>query len=402
MDVHKETVVVCVLPPDGEEGKPLKKVYGTFRNDLGRMRGWLKQLKVTAMAMESTGVYWRPLWNVLEGHGFELILVNPTQVKALHGRKSDKRDCERLAQFLQDRRLDPSFVPPPEIRRLRDLLRYRLSLLEQRNETHNKIRDLFETVNIKLSSVVSDLLGVTGQKIIEALIAGETSPDKLSWKVRGKLRKKEKEVRQALVGCFDEFHRGMLELLWKQYRFLSSQVEEVEGRTRREMEPHQELLALLDTVPGVNELVAWTVIAELGTDMGVFPTAAHVASWAGVCPGTNESAGKQISTKTRKGNRYLRRALLEAAWAATRKKDSYLRAFFYRIQHRKGWGKAIVALGHKLLVIMYEILKTRTPYYEIGGNYYDQLNPEKTINRLVARLGRLGVEVTVQPKESNA
>jgi len=173
MDVHQQTVVVCVLPPDGEQGKSIKKVYGTFRNDLSRMRGWLKLLKVTAIAMESTGVYWRPVWNVLEGHGFELLLANPQQVKALHGRKSDKRDAERIAQFLQDRRLDPSFVPPPEIRRLRELLRYRVSLLEQRNQVHNKIRDLFETAHLKLSSVASDLLGVSGQNIIRAFIAGD-------------------------------------------------------------------------------------------------------------------------------------------------------------------------------------------------------------------------------------
>lgn len=402
MDVHKETVVVCVLPPDGEQGKPVKKVYGTFHADLGRMRGWLKQLKLTDIAMESTGIYWRPLWNVLEGHGFQLVLANPLQVKALHGRKSDKRDCERIAQFLQDRRLDPSYVPPPEIRRLRDLLRYRLSLLEQRNETHNKIRDLLETANIKLSSVASNLLGVTGQKIIEGLIAGETSADRLSWKVRGKLRKKEKEVRKSLVGCFYEFHRGMLELLWKQYGFLSAQIEEVERRTRREMEPHRELIELLDAVPGVDETVAWTVIAEMGIDMDVFPTAAHAASWAGLCPGTNESAGKQMNSRTRKGNRYLRRVLLEAAWAATNKKGSYLRSFFHRLQTRRGWGKAIVALAHKLIVIIHEILRTRTPYYELGANYYDQLNPEKTIGRLVARLGRLGMEVTLQPKATIA
>jgi transposase len=403
MDVHKETVVVCVLPPDGEEGKPLKKVYGTLRADLGRMRGWLKLLKVTSIAMESTGVYWRPLWNVLEGQGFELLLANPKQVKALHGRKSDKRDCERIAQFLQDRRLDPSFVPPPEIQRLRDLLRYRLYLLEQRNQTHNKIRDLFETANIKLSSVASDLLGVTGQNIIKAMIAGETSADRLSWKVRGKLRKKEKEVKQSLAGCFGEFHRAMGEWLRKQYGFLSAQIEEVEARTRREMEPHRELIELLDAVPGIDETVGWTVIAEMGIDMGVFPTAGHVASWAGMCPGTNESAGKQKSTRTRKGNRYLRRVLLQAAWAATNQKNTYLRAFFYRLQHRKGWGKAIIALAHKLLVIIYEIVKTRTPYYELGANYYDQLNPEKTIGRLMARLGRLGVEVTVRtPGEATA
>jgi len=275
-------------------------------------------------------------------------------------------------------------------------------LLEQQNETHNKIRDLFETANIKLSSVASDLLGVTGQKIIEALIAGERSPDKLSWKVKGRLRKKEKEVRQSLVGCFDEFHQQMLELLWRQYRFLSEQIEQVEAMTRRGIEPHQELIELLDGVPGFDEMVAWTVIAEMGTDMDVFPTTGHVASWAGICPGTNESAGKQMSTKTRKGNRYLRRALLQAAWAATRKKETYLRAFFNRLMYRKGWGKAIVALGHKLLVIAYGIMKTRTPYYELGADYYDRLNPEKTIQKLVRRLGKLGVEITVLPKQANA
>ena len=402
MDVHKETVVVCVLAAEGQAGKPLKKVYGTFRHDLGRMRGWLKQLQVTEIAMESTGVYWRPIWNVLEGHGFHLVLANPKQVKALHGRKSDKRDSQRIAEFLQDRRIDPSLVPPPEIRRLRDLLRHRVSLLEQRNQTHNKIRDLFETANLKLSSVASNLLGVSGQRIIEALIAGETSADKLSWKVKGKLRKKEKQVRQSLVGCFDEFHREMLELLWKQYQFLSGQIEQLEAKTRREMEPYRELIELLDGVPGFDEVIAWTLIAETGTDMSAFPTHGHVASWAGMCPGTNESAGRQMSTKTRKGNRYLRRALLEAAWAATRKKNCYLRAFFYRLMYRKGWGKAIVALGHKLLVIAYEIMKTRTPYYELGADYYDQLNPEKTIQRLVQRLGKLGLEVAITPKEVTA
>jgi transposase len=402
MDVHKETVMVCVLPPDGDTGKTIKKVYGTFRNDLGRMRGWLKLLKVTEIAMESTGVYWRPIWNVLEGHGFELILTNPQQVKALQGRKSDRRDCQRIAEFAQDRRLDPSFVPPPEIRRLRELLRYRVSLLEQRNETHNKIRDLFETANIKLSSVASDLLGVTGQKIIEALIAGETSPDKLSWKVKGKLRKKERVVRQSMVGCFDEFHRGMLEMLWKQYRFLSVQIEAIESRIRPLMEPHRELIELLDGVPGMDETVAWTLIAELGTDMDVFPTSAHVSSWAGLCPGTQESAGKQKDTSTTKGNRYLRRALLQAAWAATNKKNSYLRAFFHRMKFRRGWGKAIVALAHKLLVIAYQILKSKIPYQELGADYYDQLNPGRTAEKLIARLGRLGLEVIVKPQEVNA
>lgn len=402
MDVHKETVVVSVLPPDGEEGKRIKKVYGTFRNDLGRMRGWLKLLKVTEIGMESTGVYWRPVWNVLEGQGFELMLVNPKQVKALQGRKSDQRDADRIAEFVQDRRLDPSFVPPPEIRQLREMLRYRVSVLEQRNETHNKIRDLFETANIKLSAVVSDLLGVTGQRIIEALIAGETSPHRLSWKVKGKLRKKEKQVRESMVGCFDEFHRGLLELLWKQYRFLTDQVTEIESRIERAMEPHRELIDLLKSIPGVDRTVAWTVIAEMGTDMTVFPDAGHAASWVGVCPGTNESAGKQMDAGTTKGNRYLRRALLQAAWGATRRKDCFLQAFFHRLKNRGGWPKAIMALAHKLLVLRYEMMRTRQPYRELGGDYYDRLHPERTVRRLVTRLERLGVEVTLQVKEEHA
>lgn len=402
MDVHKETVVVSVLPADGGDGKRIKKVYGTFRNDLARMRGWLKLLKVTEIGMESTGVYWRPVWNVLEGHGFDLLLVNPKQVKALQGRKSDQRDAARIAEFVQDRRLDPSFVPPPEIRRLREMLRYRVSFLEQRNQTHNKIRDLFETANIKLSSVVTDLLGVTGQGIITALIAGETSPDKLSWKVRGTLRKKEKQVRESMVGCFDEFHRGLLELLWKQYRFLTDQVNEIESRIDQAMEPHRDLIAILNTIPGVDRTVAWTVIAEMGTDMTVFPDAGHAASWVGVCPGTNESAGKQMDAGTTKGNRYLRRALLQAAWGATRKKNCFLQAFFQRLKNRRGWPKAIMGLAHKLLVIIYEMMRTRQPYRELGGDYYDRLHPERTVRRLVNRLERLGVEVTLQVREENA
>ena len=206
MDIHKDTVVVCVLPPVGGNGQAVRKVYGTFRNDLIRMRVWLKQVKVTEIAMESTGVYWRPIWNVLDEEGFHLLLVNPAQVKALAGRKSDGRDAKRIAEYLQAGRLEGSFVPPAEVRQLRMLLRHRISLLEQRNEVHNQIRDLFETASLKLASVITDLMGATGRGIVEALIAGEDSPERLSWKVRGSLRKKEKLVKESLKGCFNDFH----------------------------------------------------------------------------------------------------------------------------------------------------------------------------------------------------
>jgi len=226
MDVHKETIVVCVLPPVGGEGNAIRKTYGTFRNDLVRMRVWLKQLKVTEIAMESTGVYWRPVWNVLEDEGFRLLLVNPAQVKALNGRKSDGLDAQRIAEVLQDGRLDGSFVPPAEVRQLRTMLRHRISLLEQRNEvtTASAIfsRRRVETASIKLSSVVSDLMGVTGRRIVEALIAGEDSPEILSWKVRGKLRSKEKLVKESLKGCFNDFHRTMLASHYKLYHRIKS------------------------------------------------------------------------------------------------------------------------------------------------------------------------------------
>jgi transposase len=375
------------------------KRYGTFRNDLTRMRGWLKLLKVTEIAMESTGVYWRPVWNVLEGHGFRLLLVNPAQVKALQGRKSDPRDARRIAEYLQDGRLDPSFVPPQEIREMRQLLRHRLSLLQERGKAHNQIRDLFETASLKLSSVASDLMGVSGRRIIEAMIAGEDSPELLSWKVRGRLRKKEKLVRESLKGYFNDFHRLMLKAHYQHYQFLSEQVKSFEVEIERRMEPYAGQVAGLMTIPGVERIVAWHLIAELGADMSVFPDADHCASWAGMSPGSCESAGKQMSGRTKKGNKYLRRVLTQAAWAASHCKEGYLRAFFHRMKARRGWGKAIFAVAHKILVIAYSILKTGLPYQDLGGDYFDRLHPERTTKRLVRRLERLGLNVVLTPSQ---
>lgn len=397
MDIHKDTVVVCVLPSDGSEGIAARKTYKTFRNDLSRMRGWLKQLKVTEIAMESTGVYWRPVWNILEDHGFRLLLVNPAQVKALQGRKSDGRDARRIAEYLQDGRLDASFVPPHEIRELRHLLRHRLNLLQQRGESHNQIRDLFETANIKLSSVASNLLGLTGRCIIEAMIAGEDSPELLAWKVKGKLRKREKEVKESLKGCFNEFHRTMLKTYYALYQFLTRQVEELEAEIARRMQPYADRVEALATIPGVEKIAAWHLIAELGADMSVFPDAYHCASWAGVSPGSCESAGKQLSGRTKKGNKYLRRILTQSAWAASRCKQGYLRAFFHRVKARRGWGRAVMATAHKIVVIAYCILKTGAPYHDLGDDYFDKLHPERTAKRLVRRLERLGLKVCVTP-----
>lgn len=400
MDIHKDTIVVCVLAPDGQTGPGVQKSYGTFRNDLARMRGWLKMLKVTEIAMESTGVYWRPVWNVLEGHGFRLLLVNPAQVKALQGRKSDQRDARRIAEYLHDNRLDASFVPPQEIRELRQMLRHRLSLLQERGEVHNQIRDLFETANLKLSSVATDLMGVSGRRIIEAMIAGEDSPELLSWKVRGRLRKKEKLVRESLKGCFNDFHRMMLKAHYEHYQFLSGQIQAFEAEIEKRMAPYAKQIEGLMTIPGVERIVAWHLIAELGADMSVFADADHCASWAGLSPGSCESAGKQMSGRTKKGNKYLRRVLTQAGWAASRCKRGYLRAFFHRVKARRGWGRAIFAVAHKILIIAYCILKDGQPYHELGDDYFDRLHPERTAKRLLQRLERLGLSVVVTPSQS--
>jgi transposase len=399
MDVHKDTIVVCVLAADRGDGKPLRKTCRTFRSDLVRMRSWLKLLKVSDIAMESTGVYGRPVWNVLEEQGFRLLLVNPAQVKALAGRKSDGRDCKRIAEFLEDGRLDAGFVPPREIRERRHMVRHRVSLLEQRNEVHNEVRDLLETASLKISSVATNLMGVSGRRIIEALIAGQTDAALLSWKVKGRLRAKEGEMREALKGFFTEFHREMLEALYEGYQFLTTQLEKFETRIAGRMARYRDRIELLTTIPGVDRIVAWHLIAELGTDMSVFPSGGHCASWAGLVPGENESAGKKKSTRCRKGNQFLRRSRAQAAWGASRTRRGYLRSFFYRIRGRQGWAKAVVAVAHKILEMAFQMMKTGMEYQDLGGDYFDRINVEKTVQHHVRKPASMGFAVQLSPVE---
>lgn len=348
-------------------------------------------------------MYWRPIWNVLEAQGFErLMLVNPVQVKALKGRKSEGRDCQRIAEFLQDKRLDASFVPPVEIRELRQLLRHRLNLLHERNRIHNQIRDLFETAGVKLSSVLSDLLGTSGRGIIEAMIAGEESPSRLCWRLRGTLQRKQKQVQESLKGCFNGFHRMMLESLYGQYQDLTGRIATFETRIEEHMTPYADKVALLCGIPGVDRIVAWSLIAELGADMSVFPSANHCASWAGLVPGTHESAGKQISTRCRKGNKFIRRVLAQAAWAASHTKRSYLCALFARLKLRRGWSKAIVAVAHKILIFAFKVLETGLPYQDLGNDYFDQLNPARATRKALSRLERLGWQVQLSPRAPSA
>ena len=302
-------------------------------------------------------------------------------------------DADLLAHGL----IRPSFVPPREIRELRDLTRHRVKLVHDRNREHNRIHKVLEDASIKLDTVASDILGTTGRKIIEAIIAGEDRPDWLADKAQGTLRSKRNQLRLVLRGQVTEHHRWMLGRLLEEVKFLENEILSLEQRLAVAMQPYQSAIDRLCTVPGVNVITAWTLIAELGPDMKVFATAQHAASWAGLCPGNRESGGKQLSQRTRKGNRWLRRALCQSAWAVSHKKDCYLTAYFYR-KAGSGIRQAIVATAHKILAIAYHVLRDGTSYQELGGGYFDQLHPEQACNRLLRRLERLGWDVSITPR----
>lgn len=394
LDVHKKSVTACVLVLDPHGRRSVrKKQFETHRPGLHKLVLWLYACKVMQVAMESTGVYWKPVWNALEKH-FPLILANPYQVKSIPSEKTDPRDAEWIADLLAHGLIRPSFVPPPEIRQLRDLTRHRVKLVQDRNRVHNRIHKVLEDASIKLDTVASDILGTTGRAIIEAIIDGEQRPDWLADKAQGTLRSKRNQLRLVLRGQVTEHHRWMLRRLLEELKFLENEILCLEQQLALAMQAHQALVDLLCSIPGVNAITAWTLIAELGPDTNVFVDAQHAASWAGLCPGNRESGGKQLSQRTRKGNRWLRRALCQSAWAISHKKDCYLTAYFYR---KAGGGirQAIVATAHKILIIAYQVLKHGTPYQELGGGYFDQLHPERARNRLLRRLERLGWEVAI-------
>lgn len=395
IDVHMESLTVCVLVYEGSpEPQVRKRDFATHFKSLCNLRFWLSAQKVTHVAMESTGVYWKPVWQALIGH-FELILANPHQVKNIPGQKTDSRDSQWLAELLAHGLIRPSFVPPAETQQLRDLTRYRVKLAEERNRIHNRIHKVLEDACIKLDTVATDILGVSGRAIIQAIIHGQEHPDWLADKAKGSLRGKRPELRLALRGRVTEHHRMMLRELMEDLDFVERKIQRLEASIASQSD--LEMVARLCTIPGVDLITAWTIIAELGTDMKVFATAKRAASWAGLCPGNNTSAGKRLSNRLRKGNRWLRRALCQAAWAATRKKNCYLAAFFYRKAGKHGIRKAIVAVAHRLLVIGYCMLRDGATYRELGGDYFDRLHPERTRNRLVRRLQRLGLEVSLRP-----
>jgi len=398
LDVHQATVVACLLiVRKGGSVQKQMRTFGTTTRDLVNLREWLLSEGCTHLAMESTGVYWKPVYAILEG-ALEIVVANAQHVKKVPGRKTDVKDAEWLADLLCHGLLRSSFVPPKPIRELRELTRYRRKLVESQAAERNRLLKLLETANIKLSSVTTDVFGASGRLMLRALIEGKATPQEMAVLAKGKLRNKIPELELALEGNLQEHHRFLLELQLQRLEAAEKDLAMLEQRIQQRLEPYATQMQLLDEIPGVDWGVAAVVIAELGVDMSVFQTVSQLVSWAGICPGNNESAGKRKSSRITKGNVYLKTALVEAANAAARAKGTYLRDKFYRLKARRGYKRALVAVAHKMLVATYHKLSPNVSYNELGDLYLDKLNKHHLTRNLVHRLERLGFEVTLQLK----
>lgn len=395
IDVHQASLAVCVSIKEGSLNEKHKLRCGTTTAELLRLADWLKEQGVSQVAMEATGVYWKPVWHILEGQ-FELLLANPEQVRALRGRKTDLKDGERIADFLQHGLLHGSFVPPRPIQQLRDLTRGRTLLKQEQNRISNRILKVLEDANIKLSSVMSDVMGISGRQMLAAMVRGETDAQALAQFARGSLRGKIPLLEQAARGALQEHHRFLLEQWLEIWKDLAARIAQFEQRIEEQMRPFAAVVETWMSLPGIDRVTAWTMVAEMGVDMKQFPTAAHAASWAALCPGQEESGGKRHSGRTRRGNVWLRRALTQAAWGASKTKGSYFKALYHRMASRKGRKRAIVAVAHALLVTGYFLQWTGQTFKDLGENYFEHLDRERTIKRLVRRLERLGHKVTLQ------
>ena len=396
IDVHARTAVACLI----KQGKRQTRTFSTMTDDLLRLSDWLTAEGCTHVAIESTGVYWKPVFNILEAV-LTVILVNARDAKAVPGRKTDVRDCEWLADLLRHGLLRASFIPPLEIRELRELTRYRQTLIKEHPAVANRIQKLIESANIKLGQVATDVLGVSGRLMLRALADGEEEVEKLVELARGSLKGKKVELRRALTSRLTPAQRFVLNELLLRLAELEAATARVGAQIIKEVAESPdpfvaEAVRLLQTVPGIGLRVAEVIISEIGVDMGRFPTDAHLASWAGVCPGNNESAGKRRSGQTTKGSPYLRAAITQAAWAAAHTKNTYLAAQYHRLIRRMGKNKALVAVAHSLLVSTYHVLARRADYRELGGDYFDRQHRQTQQQRLVKRLEAMGLKVTVE------
>ncbi|HKV38547.1 MAG TPA: IS110 family transposase [Blastocatellia bacterium] len=396
LDVHQATVVACLLIvlKDGKVHRRMR-TFGTTTRELVGLREWLLSEGCTHVAMESTGVYWKPVYAILEG-ALEIVVANAQHVKKVPGRKTDVKDAEWIADLLCHGLLRSSFVPPKPIRELRDLMRYRRKLVESQTAERNRLLKLLETANIKLASVASDVFGVSGRLMLQALAKGNATPQEIAQLAKGLLRKKIPELEPALEGKLEEHHRFLLELQLRRLQAVEEDLALLGQRLQEKLEPYAAQLTLLQEIPGVDWTLAAVIIAELGVDMSVFQSVSQAASWAGVCPGNNESAGKRKNSRIPKGNVYLKTALVEAAQSASKAKGTYLRDKFYRLKARRGYKRAVVAVAHKILLAIYHMLSQEVSYQDLGDLYLDKLNKHHLTRNLVRRLERLGYTVTLE------
>jgi transposase len=402
LDVHQATVVACLLMVrrDGKVQKQMR-TFGTTTRELVGLREWLLSEGCTQVARESTGVYWKPIYAILEG-ALEIVVANAQHIKKVPGRKTDVKDAEWIADLLCHGLLRSSFVPPKPIRELRDLMRYRRKLVESQAAERNRLLKVLETANIKLANVATDVFGMSGRLMLRALIAGKATPQEMAELAKGLLRKKIPELELALEGKLEQHHRFLLELQLQRLEAAEKDLAVLEQHIRQMLEPYAAQLALLDEIPGVDWTLAAVIIAELGVDMSVFGNVSQLASWAGVCPGNNESAGKRKSSRIPSGNVYLKSGLVEAANAAARAKGTYLRDKFFRLKARRGYKRAVVAIAHKILVAIYHMLSQQVSYNDLGDLYLDKLNKNHLTRNLVHRLERLGYAVTLTLQQKAA
>lgn len=398
LDVHKKSIVVCRIIPVEEGWQKETRRFGTMTQDLLALSDWLRAGRVTQVAMESTGVYWKPVYNILENE-FEVMIVNAYHIKFVPGRKSDVSDAQWIAELLQHGLLKASYVPEQPQRDLRDLIRYRTSLVQDRTREINRVQKVLEDANIKLASVISDVLGVSGREMLEALIKGIDDPEILAQFARGRMRAKIEALELALSGQVRDSHRVLLRLHLEHIDTLTETIQALNLEIDQRVAPfdQNDLLQRLDEIPGVGLDVAQVIVAELGTDLSRFPSAAHAASWAGLSPGKNESAGRNRSGRTRPGNRYLKSALVQAAHAAGKTKDTYLSAQYRRLTARRGKKRAAIAVAHSILVIAFHMIARGTEYVDLGGDFFDQRNVDYLQRHLVKRLEKLGHRVVLEP-----
>lgn len=394
LDVHKKKVVACVMTLEGKE----VRTFGTMTEDLLDLAGWLKNWQVTHVGMESTGVYWKPIYNLLEGD-FSLVLGNANHIKNVPGRKTDVKDAEWIAELLRHGLIRGSFVPERSQRELRELLRYRTSLTQEATREVNRVQKVLEGANIKLGDVASDVLGASGRAMLEAIAQGVDDPKALADLAKGRLRDKLPALEKALNGIIGPHQRMVIQCQLRHLTFLDGEIDRLDKEVAKRMHPFDESIQQIDVVPGIAIRTAQAILGEIGLDMTRFPTASHLASWAGVSPGNNMSAGKRKSGRTTRGNRWLRSALVQAARGAVRTSGTYLNAQYHRLAARRGDKRAIIAVAHSILVIIYNMLRNKTTYQDMGTEYFDKRDSQAIIRRTIRRFERMGFDVTIAQRQ---